>query len=308
MKNLKYLIVGSGGTGGALGAHLAKAGFDVTFIARGDHLKAMQERGLHIIRSHDDFTIYPIQATDTAHYNGTPDVIFVCVKGYSIANILPFLQRVATSNTAIIPILNIYGTGGAIQPKLPGVLVTDGCIYVAAAKTAPAEITMSGDILRVVFGVRHPEDDRPVLKQIAQDLNQSDVQGILSDNIQRDALLKFSYVSPQSACGLYYDVAAGAMQQPGKYRDFFAQLVHEIDTLAEAMGIHFEEDIVARNLKILDDLAPDMTTSMQKDIAAGKPSEIDGQIYEVVRLSKKYGITLPAYEKVAAKAKVTGLQ
>lgn len=159
---------------------------------------------------------------------------------------------------------------------------------------------MSGLILRVVFGVRHPEEFRPELKQIKEDLDESGITGILSDNIQKDALLKFSYVSPQGACGLYYGIPAGPMQKAGKYRDTFAELVHEIDILARAMGITFEEDIVKRNLDILDDLTPNMTTSMQKDIAAGHQSEIDGLIYSVVRMGKQYGVSLPAYEKIAA--------
>lgn len=190
-----------------------------------------------------------------------------------------------------------------MQEKLPGVLVTDGCIYVASQKKEPGIILMSGMILRVVFGVRKPEEFRAELEEIKKDLDESGITGILSDNIRRDALLKFSYVSPQGACGLYYDIPAGPMQHEGKYRDCFAELVHEIDILADAMGIHFNEDIVRRNLDILDDLAPDMTTSMQKDIAAGHESEIDGLIYHVTELAGKYQAILPEYEKIAASLK-----
>ena len=79
----KYLIIGTGGTGGAIGGYLAKAGKDVTFIARGTHLKAIKEKGLRIIRPKDEFVISPAQAFDFESYSGNPDVIFVCVKGYS---------------------------------------------------------------------------------------------------------------------------------------------------------------------------------------------------------------------------------
>ncbi len=301
---MKYLIIGAGGTGGAVSAYMMKAGKDVTLIARDAHLDAMRQNGLKVIRPEDEFTIENVRACTMDEYDDTPDVILVCVKGYSIGEVLPFIKRVAGAHTIVIPILNIYGTGAAMQPELPELLVTDGCIYIASEISEPGVILMKGYILRVIFGVREPEEFRPELKQIEQDLNDSGILGVLSDNIRRDALLKFSYVSAQSACGIYYDVPTGPIQHPGEVRDCFVELISEINTLANAMGIFFEEDIVERNLKILADITPDMTTSMQRDIYAGKSSEIDGQIYEVVRLAEKYGVELPMYNKIAAELKI----
>ena len=186
-----------------------------------------------------------------------------------------------------------------MQTHFDNTLVTDGCIYVAAQIKEPGCIQMNGDILRVIFGVSDKADYRACLKDIENDLIESGIEGILSDNIKRDALLKFSYVSPQGACGLYYNVPAGKIQEAGKIRDCFIGLIREIDALASAMDIHFEEDIVERNLAILDSLSPSATTSLQRDIMAGRDSEIDGLIFEVVRLADKYGVNLPLYTKIA---------
>ena len=276
----KYLVIGAGGTGGALGAYLARGGMDVTFIARGAHLRAMKDNGLRVIRTDDEFTLKPVKACTMEEYTDHPDVIFVCVKGYSLESLYPFLRRIAGKDSIVIPILNIYGTGAVMQNQLPGILVTDGCIYVASQLRNPGVILMSGDILRVVFGVRDPAEFRTDLREIEKDLAKCGIGGGLSDNIQRDALLKFSYVSPQGACGLYFGVSAGAMQKE---------------------GIVFTEDIVKRNLHILDSLKPDMTTSLQKDVACGKASEIDGLIFEVVRNARRLKMDAPAYEKVAEK-------
>lgn len=194
-----------------------------------------------------------------------------------------------------------------MQKQLPGILVTDGCIYVASEKKAPGEILMRGLILRVVFGVREPSEYRPELEQIKVNLNASGIEGILSDNIRRDAMVKFSYVSPQGAVGLYYNIPAGPIQKPGKYRDAYAGTIREIVDLSHAMGITFEEDLVQRNLDILDSLSPEMTTSMQKDVAAGHASEIDGLIYGVVRLGDQYGVEMPLYHKIAKELKRRGL-
>ena len=303
----KYVIVGTGGTGGAIGGYLAKAGKDVTFIARGDNLEAMKEKGLRIIRPKDEFVIDPVKVCELKDYKDKADVIFVCVKGYSLDSIIPDLKRIADEDTIIIPILNIFGTGGRLQEHFPETLVTDGCIYVASQIKEPGCIQMNGDILRVVFGVRDESDYREELKEIEADLNESGIEGILSDNISRDALLKFSYVSPQGACGLYYDVPAGDIQKKGEIRDCFIELVSEVCSIGIAMGLEFGPDVVDRNLAILDSLAAPTTTSLQRDIMAGRQSEVDGLIYEVVRLGEKYGVQVPMYKEVAQMLKEKGL-
>ncbi len=114
-------------------------------------------------------------------------------------------------------------------------------------------------------------------------------------------LQKFSYVSPMAACGAYYDIDAGAAQQEGKVRDTFIALMREIDALAQAMDIHFAVDIVETNLEILDNLSPTASTSMQRDLKQGKNSEMDGLIFEVVRLGRQYGVHVPTYEMIAEK-------
>ena len=319
-ERLKYLVIGAGGTGGAIGSHMARAGHDVMFIARGRHLAAMREGGLKVSRPDGEFVIDPVSAFTTEEYtdhlrcavNGGsdayPDVIFVCVKGYSIDDTIPFLKEASGPDTIVIPILNIFGTGAQIQKHLPDTTVTDGCIYVASEIKEPGHIWMNGTILRVVFGLRkdqkHLEAEAgPLLERVRDDLCSSGIEGILSDNIERDSMRKFSYVSPQGACGLYYNVPAGAIQQQGEIRECFAGLIREISDLADAMGIGFGEDIVPVNLKISAGLSPDMTTSLQRDIAVGRASEIDGLIYDVVRMGERYGVSMPLYEKISAELK-----
>lgn len=305
---MKYLVIGAGGTGGSIGAYMTEAGKDVTLIARGEHLKKMQEHGLKMeTTKKGNYTVNPIKATDMEHYNEQPDIIFVCVKGYSLEDTIPFIRRVAKESTIVIPILNIYGTGSRMQEQLPDLLVTDGCIYIAGEIKEPGTILLRGDIFRIVYGVRDPQEIRPELFTVAQDLKDSGIEGVLSDNIRRDALQKFAYVSPMAACGLYFHVSAGEVQKTGEPRDTFVKLMKEIDALAVAMGVPFLVDIVTTNLQILDTLNPEASTSMQRDVYAGKASEIDGLIYEVVRMGQRYGVPTPTYEMIADKARADGL-
>ena len=152
---LKYLIIGAGGTGLPIGAYFAKAGKDVTFIARGENLKAMKNNGVKITSPQNEFVIAPVNVTKLEKYNEKVDVIFVCVKEYSLEFIIPHMQRIADKATIIIPILNIFGTWGELQKHFPESLVTDGCIYIAAQVSMPGCIKMNGDIFRIIFGVRN---------------------------------------------------------------------------------------------------------------------------------------------------------
>ncbi len=211
---MKYAIIGAGGTGGILGFYMTKAGRDVILIARGRHLAAMQEKGLAVEKMWDGTTeTIPVKATDMEHYDEQPDVVLVCVKGYSLEETIPFIQRVAKPSTIVIPVLNIYGTGAKMQEQLPKLLVTDGCIYVSANIKEPGVLIQHGRILRVVYGVRNMstqkvnikrahEEMLDALKNIKKDFDDSGIDGVLSENIQRDALEKFSYVSPIGAAGL----------------------------------------------------------------------------------------------------------
>ena len=297
---MKYLIYGAGGIGGCLAAFLAQGGKDVSLIARGAHLEAIQKNGLVLETGHGTFAV-PVRACEQEQVTDKPDVIFVCVKGYSLEGTLPTLKRLSDGHTIVIPLLNIYGTGARLQPELSPALVTDGCIYIAAEIKAPGTVHMSGYIFRVVFGPRTQGEYRPELEEVARDLNDCGIEGILSQNIQRDALMKFSVVSPMAACGIYHDIQVGGMQAPGQPREDFKALVAEIGALAQAMGFPFPEDPVARNLAIQDALDPDASTSLKRDLDAGKPSEVDGLIFEVVRLGRKYHVPTPMYDRVAAK-------
>ena len=303
---MKYAIIGAGGTGGILGFYMTKAGKDVTLIARGRHLAAMQESGLAVEKMWDGTTeTIPVKAADMDHYSERPDVILVCVKGYSLEDTIPFIQRVSNPSTIVIPVLNIYGTGAKMQEKLPNLLVTDGCIYVSANIKEPGVLIQHGKILRVVYGVREKEEYDPRLEEIKQDFDVSGIDGVLSENIRRDALEKFSYVSPIGAAGLYYHATAADFQREGEEREAFKTMIREIAALAEAMGVPFERDMVEVNLKILSTLASEATTSMQRDVMEGKDSEIDGLVYEVVRMGERYHVPVPMYEKVAEKLKET---
>ena len=201
----------------------------------------------------------------------------------------------------IIPILNIYGTGSKLQALLPEPTVLDGCIYIAAEIKEPGVILQKGSIFRIVYGARKEQEPNKEMFDIAKDLRQAGIEAVISDNIARDAFQKYAYVAPMAACGLYYDAKADVFQQAGEERELFVRCMQEMDALATAMEIPFLVDIVKTNLDILDTLSPEASTSMQRDIWAGKDSELEGLVFEPVRMGRRAGVAMPNYEMIAKK-------
>ena len=225
---MKYLIAGTGGVGGSIAGFLSLAGKDVTCIARGAHLQAIQTNGLKLKSDLKGEHTLAIPATTAEEFNGKADVIFVCVKGYSVDSITELIKRAAHDKTIVIPILNVYGTGPRIQRLVPGVTVLDGCIYIVGFVSGTGEITQMGKIFRLVYGAHKGTQVAPgILEAVQKDLQESGIKAEISPDINRDTFIKWSFISAMAVTGAYYDVPMGEVQKPGKVRDTFIGLSTE---------------------------------------------------------------------------------
>jgi 2-dehydropantoate 2-reductase len=299
---MKFCIFGAGGTGGTLAAYLAMAGNDVTVVARGAHLAAIQAQGLTLQTNHrGTVQVAGIKACTAENYDDVPDVLFVCVKYYNIEDAIAFAKAKMTRQTLIVPVLNVFGTGGVMQAQLPELTCLDGCIYVMSEIKEPGVIYQSDKMLRVIYGYR-PQQEQKLLEtaqKLEKVLNEADIKGHFSDNIIRDALQKFAFVSPAAAAGAYLAVTSEKFQQPGEARDLFSGLIKEVESLGGAMGVTFKQDLTEVGLKIMDALKAGSTMSMQRDIQKGKQSEFAGLVDRVVSLGHEYGVAVPLYEKIS---------
>lgn len=298
----KYLVIGTGGVGGSIAGFLALAGKDVTCIARGKHLEAIRKYGLHLKSDLKGEHFLPVKACTAEEYKDKADVVFVCVKGYSIDSIKDVLEKSARPDTLVIPILNVYGTGPRIGRLVPSVKVLDGCIYIVGFVSGEGEITQMGRIFRLIFGAR-PEQNIPqeALDEIADVLQACGIKAEVSDDINRDTFIKWAFISAMACTGAYHDVPMGEVQHDGPVRDTFIGLSRESAEMGHRLGVAYPEDPVAYNLKVIDKLDPHSTASMQKDLAKGHQSEIQGMLFDVIKLGEELGTDLTTYRKVAAK-------
>ena len=309
---MKYLVVGTGGTGGCIGGYLAKQGEDVTFIARGKHLDKMRSNGLQVYSVRiGDFNINPVKACTMEEYSETPDVVFVCVKYYSLQETMDFLKRVVDRHTIVIPILNVYGTGGKMQKELP-CTVTDGCVYIFSMIESPGVIRQGAPIFKMYFGFRKDQnfkkEQEDILKLVNEKLNAAGIESYYTTQIEKDALQKFACVSPMGTAGMYYSAVAGDLMKDGEMRETFLGLAREVEAVGRAMGLTYDVSLERVSDNVLKGLTETATTSMQRDVMSGGRSEVDGLVHEMVRLGHALNVSVPNYEKISLWAREKGIK
>ena len=309
---MKFLVVGTGGTGGCIGGYLARQGEDVTFIARGKHLEMMNENGLqvHSVRI-GDFNIKPVKACTMEVYSETPDVVFVCVKYYSLQETMDFLKNIIDEHTIVIPILNVYGTGGKMQKEL-SCTVTDGCVYIFSMIEEPGVIRQGAPIFKMYFGFRKDQnftkEQEDILKLVNEKLNAAGIESYYTTQIEKDALQKFACVSPMGTAGMYYSAVAGDLMKDGEMRETFLGLAREVEAVGRAMGLTYDVSLERVSDNVLKGLTETATTSMQRDVMSGGRSEVDGLVHEMVRLGHALNVSVPNYEKISLWAKEKGIK
>lgn len=299
---MNYLVVGTGGVGGSIAGFLALAGKEVACIARGKHLEAIRRQGLHLKSDLKGEHYLSLPAFTAEEYTGQADVIFVCVKGYSIDSIADVIRRAARPDTLVIPILNVYGTGPRIGHLVPGVNVIDGCIYIVGFVSGEGEVSQMGNVFRMVIGAR-PEQGIPTerIEAIAEEVRTVGIKVDVSDDINRDTFVKWSFISAMACTGAYFDVPMGEVQHEGEVRDTFIGLSRESSEIGRRLGIPLPDDLISYNLNIIDKLDPHSTASLQKDIARGHQSELQGQLFDLITLGEQLKVDMPTYKKVAEK-------
>ncbi len=303
---LRYMIIGAGGVGGPVGAYLSKSGADTTLIARGKHLAVLQEHGLTLVSGENERESIPVKAIDmdgflAAREQGAPapDVIFVCVKGYSLADTVPFIRKAAGRDTVVIPVLNI--TAQAVPCE-------QGCLScssrTAASTFRPTRLRQASFKHGAIYdpsctGLPSHKTDHPVLQQVETDLKNAGIDRFIlrMSSATRCSNLR---MSPNAACGQYYHAKAAEMQHPGEVRDSFVRLIKEVVVLADKMGIPLENragELVSASLRILDALAPTASTSMQRDMEGRQT--VRGGWFDLsgCASAEQYGVDVPGIAK-----------
>jgi 2-dehydropantoate 2-reductase len=293
-ETMRYAVFGTGGVGGYFGGRLAEAGEDVTFIARGAHLEAIRKKGLVVHSVSGDFTITPAGVTDRPDTVGAVDAVILGVKAWQLREAAEAILPLIGPETAVLPLENGVEAAEDLTEVLGKDHVLGGLCAIVSMIESPGVIRHAGIDPVIRFGeLDNTRSDR--VSRMEKDFQQC--RGVtveVPDDIQRALWQKFVFISAWSSVGSVTRAPIGVIRSIPESRELLLAALAEAVEVGRAGGINLPAEIVENTVNFYDSVDPTSTASMQRDVAAGKPSELEAQTGAVVRLGKKFGVATPA--------------
>ena len=289
---MNIVVFGAGGVGGYFGGRLAKAGNDVTFIARGRHLEAIKNKGLQVKSINGDFLVHP-SATDTVDNLKAPDLIILGVKSWQVADVAKEIVPLVAEHTLVLPLQNGADNADQLREVLNSKNVLAGLCKIVARIESPGVIDHFAYDPEIVFGEYNNEKSDRVAK-LHQQFNKAEIKNTIADDIHLDIWKKFLFIATVSGIGAVTRAEFGAMRALDGVRQIMYQTASEIVAIANAKGIGLTNSDIDLVFKVVDNLNSKTTASMQRDIMQGKPSELENFNGYIVKQGKALHITTPA--------------
>lgn len=285
---MKIAIIGTGGVGGYFGAKLAKAGFDVTFLARGEHLKAILARGLKVKSILGDFEVENLKATDKITDIEHPDLVIIAVKAWQIKDIRDDLKKIIHADSFILPIQNGVLAAEELSEKIDQKNILGGLCRIISKIESPGIINHFGVSPTITIGeIDGPRSER--LIQIKKVFEEAGIDTIISDDINTELWRKFIFICVSGLLAVT-KTTYGELRALKETRQMMINLFTEIYLLSQKMGMKIESDFIEKSVFAIDALPYDSTSSLTRDVWESKPSEIDYQNGTVVRLGEEHGV------------------
>ena len=289
---MRIVVVGVGGVGGLVGGLLAKSGAEVAFVARGEQLQALRTQGLFIESARGTFSVNPVEVSDDPSQLAPADVVLVAVKAWQVPEIAASLASLRKPDGFFVPLQNGVEAAPTLARAFGSEHVAGGFCAMLAWKERPGVIRHEGHNLSVVVGER-PRGTSPRLERLVAQLRAANIDAALSDNIEGSVWEKFIFISAFGSVAAACRAPVSVVRSLPETRALLIAAMEEIANLARASGVELEAAAVTRALAHVDGLLPHATASMQRDIQAGRRSELHDQTGAVVRLAAKAGVPVP---------------
>lgn len=291
---MKIAVMGPGGIGGCYGGLLARAGFEVTLIARGAHLEAIQQNGLRVIQPEDDFTV-KVSATDDPTQVGPVDLVLFAVKAHQNSTAIPLIKPLIGDDTTVLTIQNGVESAGEIGQEYGAERVLPGSAYVLSNIVSPGVIKQLSPVPRVAFGESNGDrSQRAVTVQEA--FSKADIEAELSGDISRVLWSKLLYNSPANG------MASAARLSPRDLIEYpegsasFRSAIQEVANVGTAFGVHFGPEDVQGAMDLIAARPMGARGSMQADLEAGRPLELEAIVGSVGRIGRKVNVPTPIFD------------
>lgn len=299
-ENKKIAVVGIGGVGGYLAGMLGKRYPHVTFAARGRRLEALKKYGL-ILHSdyHGEMTVIP-ESVSTAEELTPQDFIFLCVKNYSLEEACQSIRHAVTEHTIVVPVMNGVDPGERVRRLLPQGIVVDSLIYIVAFANADFSVTQQDQFAKLHIGIKHAD---PAQKRAVQDvcgiLSGADIDCDASEDIEKEIWRKYILNCAYNVTTAYYNNTIGQIRSDEAKAKEYEALAAEAFQVALAKHVNVRQkhlDLIID--RFYNEYADNATSSLQRDVCAGKPSELETFSGYLVREAHRLNVPVPVSERM----------
>jgi 2-dehydropantoate 2-reductase len=296
---MKLAVYGTGGVGGYFGGRLARSGLDVTFIARGEHLKALRERGLRVKSVHGDFELADVTVTDDPAEVGPVDYVLVTVKSPQTADLASRLGPLLHEHTAVVSLQNGVDNEEKLAATLGERHVVGGAAYIFATIAEPGVINHTGGPTAIAIGEWTGGTSERVERFVAA-CHSAGFGAEQTATIRQTLWMKFAFICALAGTTAAIRLPIGEIRAAPASRELFRRLAGEVCEVASAEGVDLPDDLPGRYLGFIDGLEAESYSSLYHDLTHGNPMELDALHGEVVRRGAAAGVPTPMSDALYA--------
>ena len=287
---MRIVVMGSGGLGGYVGGLLARSGADVTFVARGANLQALQKRGLTVRSVNGDFTV-SVQACADPRGLSAADVILFCVKTYDAAAAATLLQPVVEAQTIILTLQNGVDMAADLQTTFGRGTVLAGVTRMGSTLVAPGVIEQPTTDRLIEFGSLTGQEQAQV-ERVRTLCTTADIPTLVSPNIQRSLWEKLVFIAPFSGLSTLTRLTPAQLLAHVPTRELYRAVMQETAAVAQAAA-GVTPEIVERTMHYLDTAGDPGESSMAVDFQRQRRIEVDAINGAVVRHGQRLRVPTP---------------
>jgi 2-dehydropantoate 2-reductase len=296
---MRIAVVGAGGVGGGFGAALAKAGADVTFIARGAHLATMTSQGLKVQGPRGEIHLVPTQATDDPASIGKVDIVLFCVKLWDIESAGAHIKPLIGSDTAVITLQNGIDAHERLIPILGHGAVMGGVAQISASIVSPGVIQQVGTFMRMIFGELDGRRSKRAEDFLALCVS-AGFDATLSEQILTELWMKFILLASNAGIMSLARQPIGQLRDDPDLRPIFLAAYREVIDVGRAKGVALPDDALDRIVDFTGHAPPAMKASMALDLDRGNRLELPWLSGKVAELGRQLGVATPTHSMIYA--------
>jgi 2-dehydropantoate 2-reductase len=294
----RIAIVGAGAIGGFYGAKLSKAGFDVSFLARGAHLEALRDNGLTVKSVGGDYST-AVRAYGSSADIGPVDLVLFCVKAQDTVGAAKILGPLVGPNTVVLTLQNGLDSVDTLAEYVPRERLLVGTLYVVIQVVAPGVLQHAGGEGKIVFGEPGGGPSER-LAPIADMFRRAEIPHETSSQMSRILWDKFLFIAGVGGVTALANVNISALLEDREGKALLTASCEEIVAVAKVEGVDLGSDPVDRALATAGKQPAHWRSSMARDLAAKRPLEVDALSGALLRKARKHGIATPVHQTIYA--------